>query len=102
MENDEEIRKLAGGSAGTAIGSIVGIMFVHQTFTRPLISSWNLALLLIAAVSAATSAAISFKVSLRLLTRRPHDALAIGAGIGACFGGGLYVLLTEVVKQLQQ
>lgn len=102
MKNDEEIRKFAGGSAGAAIGSIMGIMLVRQNFTQPLISSSNLILLFIAAVSAATSAAISFRMSLRLLTKRPHDALAIGAGIGACFGGGLYLLLTEVVKQLQQ
>ena len=102
MKNDEEIRKLAGGSAGAAIGAIVGVTLVQQNFTQPLISASNLVFLLIAVVSAATSAAIAFKVSLRLRTRRPHGALAIGAGIGACFGGGLYVLLTEVFKQLQQ
>jgi hypothetical protein len=102
MKNDEEIRKLAQGSVAAAVGSIIGIMLVHQTFTPPLISFSNLILLFIAAVSAATSAAISFRVSLRLGKSRPHDALAIGAGIGACFGGGLYLLLTEVVKQFQQ
>ncbi len=102
MKNDEEIRKLAGGSTGAAIGSIVGITLVRQTFTQPLISLSNSTLLLVAAVSAATSAVISFKVSLRLSKSRPHDAISIGAGLGGCLGGGLYLLLTEVIKQLQQ
>ncbi len=102
MKNDEEIRKLAGGSTGAAIGSIVGITLVRQSFSQPLISLSNLTLLLVAAVSAATSAVISFRFSLRLSKSRPHDAHVIGVGIGACFGGGLYLLLTEVIKQLQQ